>query len=151
MEPKDHNRAPDYDAGYIACEANQPFDDSRSDEWKKGYTAKEIERLLRSVRYHAQHILYPDSSLFSCSNLTKNSHSPTGNEYCCYYYSCPGKKQITCKNGVSCIEALLADVLRLFDPNGPSYGESQTEALEEIQKYLQKISDTLGNVGSEMS
>ena len=78
METKELNSMSDYNAGYIACESDQPFDESMSDEWKKGYRAKEVERLFRSIGYHAKHIVYPDSSLFNCHNLIKNPHSSTG-------------------------------------------------------------------------
>ena len=93
----------DYNCGYYACEADEPFDETKSDIWQEGYHDKEKERLIRSVKYHLD---YVDGRIDCCSYLMDNKNKAVGTEYLCYYYGkdCEGK----------CYNEMLKDFIRLY-------------------------------------
>ena len=93
-----------YLAGYLSCEAELPFDETQSEEWKKGYQDKEKERLVRSVKYHLDYV----SGKTDCCHylMDFDSNNATGTEYRCYYY---GKN-----TGCKCYDKMFQDFLRLY-------------------------------------
>lgn len=92
----------EYHAGYYSCEAEEEFDEARSDMWKKGYWDKERERLVRSVKYHLDYV----SGKIDCCYYLMDIDNANGAEYQCYYYG----KNFGCK----CYNKMLQDFLRLY-------------------------------------
>ena len=98
------HRNNEYSIGYYSCETGLPFDETKSDEWKKGYHDKEKERLIRSIRYHLDFI---NGKTSTCHALIRNNSNGLGREYHCYYYG----KHRECDK---CYDEMLKDFLRLY-------------------------------------